>query len=292
MYARKIAQLAPINDRRHMRRGCGTLSYRRNRKRSRKAPVVREIQISRHRQLFLLFLFVVSQFFFLQASMFEVRDVSVQGGKEISESTIRKAMNLPEGSRYWDISPAALQTDILELNGLETATVNVLFPGRVAVSVSEREPVFTVASLARTAHPFTVDKEGVILAEGKGPKGSLLIILGRSPRIGGRLSAAELEVCNYLRTHLRPAVAARLEHVRFGERGEVTLRLKYRDGIIPVRLGQPEKLSYKLFLLEELIASLKAESAVVVSIDLRFSTPIVRQPFAKPTPVEGETPPE
>lgn len=288
MYARKIAQLA--DTRRHMRRGCGTLTYRRNRKKSRKAPVVREIVVTRHRQLFLIFLFAVSQFFFLQSSMFLVREVSVKGEKEIAEASILEAMGLRKDATYWDLSPKNLRTDILdEVNGLEAAKVEVVFPGRVAVKVAERKPIFTVSSLARTKHPFTVDRHGVVVAEGSAPNGSLKVILERNVKVGGLLSADELEVCTYLKSHLRPALAKRLDHVRFDNRGEVTLHLAYRDGKVPVRLGRAEKLTYKLVLLEELLASLQSESAEVVSIDLRFSAPIVRQPYTRPS--TPETPP-
>lgn len=251
--------------------------------------MVREIVVTRHRQLFLIFLFVVSQYIFVQSSMFTVRDISIKGQSEIKEASILKALGLSPDTRYWDLSAENLKADVLEVNGLASASVDVVFPDRVQVSVAERKPVFTVSSLARTKHPFTVDKEGVVLAEGRAGKGSLQIVLGRNVRVGGRLSANELEVCNYLRSHLSPTLKSRLDSLRFGDHGDVTLRVAYRNGKIPVRLGRPEKLAYKLFLLEELLASLKAENANVVSIDLRFSTPIVRQPYTKPA--EPEAPP-
>lgn len=251
--------------------------------------MVREIVVRRHRQLFLVFLFAVSQLFFMQSSMFTVRDISVKGESAVSEGVILAAMGLPEDASYWDLSAQNLQADILELNGVESAKVDVAFPGRVSVSVAERQPIFTVCSIARTKQPYAVDKFGVVVSEGKAPDNALRVVIDREVKVGGLLSADELEVATYLRSHLRPAIASRLESVRFDDRGDVTLRIAYRHGKIPVRLGRPERLSYKLFLLEELLASLKAESAEVVSIDLRFSNPIVRQPYTKP--VEAETPP-
>ncbi len=284
MYARKLAQLA--DTRRHMRRGCGTLTYRRNRKKSRKAPVVREIQISRHRQLFLVFLFSVSQFFFLQSSMFVVSDIAVKGGNTVKETAIRKAMNVKSGARYWELSPQGLQEDILGLHGLEAAQVNLLFPGKLDVTVSERRPLYTVAASAEPGQTYTVDKDGVVLAKGQtGPK-SLQLLVDRVPRVGGRISSNELEISAFLHGHLSQSIRDRLVSVNFDGRDEVTMRIKYRDDSIPVRMGRGERLSYKLFLLEELLASLKAESAPVLSIDLRFSTPIVRKPYKKPEPLE------
>lgn len=283
VYARKLAQLA--DTRRHMRRGCGTLTYRRNRKKNRKAPVMREVQITRHRQLFLVFLFSVSQFFFLQSSMFIVRDVSVEGQSTVKEKAIRKVMNVSQDSRFWEISPEAMQADILGIHGLESVDVNLHFPGQLKVQVAERKPVFTVASVSDPKNTFTVDKSGVVLAKGNIGKQSLQVLVDRTPKVGGRISADELEIATYLQGHLSKGLRDRLVSTSFDARDEVTLRVKYRDGSIPVRLGRGERLSYKLFLLEELVTSLKNEGAHVLSIDLRFSTPIVRKPF-RPAKVE------
>lgn len=283
MYARKLAQLA--DTRRHMRRGCGTLTYRRNRKKNRKAPVVREIQVTRHRQLFLVFLFSVSQFFFLQSSMFVVRDVSVEGHSAVKEKAIRKVMNVGQDSRFWEISPEAMQADVLAIHGLESVDVNLRFPGQLDVQVTERKPVFTVAAVSDPKNTFTVDKSGVVLAKGTTGKGSLQVLVDRTPKIGGMISSDELEIATYLQGHLSDGLRERLVSTSFDARDEVTLRVKYRDGSIPVRLGRGERLSYKLFLLDELLASLKTEGAHVLSIDLRFSTPIVRKPY-KPAKVE------
>ena len=274
-----------------MRRGCGTLTYRRNRKKTRKAPVVREVQVTRHRQLFLVFLFSVSQFFFLQSSMFVVRDVSVEGYSAVKEKTIRKAMNVASDVRYWEISPEDMQSDILTIHGLEGANVDLVFPGQLAFQVSERKPLFTVAAASDPKSTFTVDKTGVVLAKGHMGKGTLQVLVDRTPKIGGRISSDELEICTYLQGHLSKALQERLLSTTFDERDEVTLRVKYRDGSIPVRLGRGERLSYKLFLLEELLTSLKTEGAQVLSVDLRFSTPIVRKPF-KPAKVEEAPPAE
>lgn len=274
-----------------MRRNVGTLTYRRNRRKSRKAPVVREGHSSRHRQLFLVFLFVVSQFFFLQSSMFVVNEVTVNGQSVVDEATILKAMGIEEQARYWELSPEGLQTGILALNGMESAKVDVVFPGRVSVNVAERKPIFTVASRGSSSKLFSVDKDGVVVGEGAAPDNALRVLLDRPVRVGGFLSANELEVCAYLKTHLTKGTRDRLESVRFDDNGDVTLRVAYLNGKIPVQLGRPEKLSYKLFLLEELISSLKQESAEVVSIDLRFSTPIVRQPVQLQKAADSEAPP-
>lgn len=282
LYARKISQIA--DSRRHLRRGCGTLTYRRSRKKGRKAPVTRtrEVTATRHRQLFLVFLFAVSQFFFLQSSLFVVRDITVEGQKKTDKKTILQAMGLGEDARYWSLSPNDLTNEVLELHQLESASVEVLFPSRVSVTVRERQPVFSVASIGKSQHAFLVDKDGVILGAGKAPAGAVSMVVDRPVKLGGQLTNDELEVATYLQTHLRPTLAKRLERIKFNKRGDVALRIRYGTGGFWVRLGRPEKLSYKLVLLEELIASLKAESADFASIDLRYSTPVVRKKFQAP----------
>ncbi len=285
MYARKIAQIA--DSRRHLRRGCGTLTYRRSRKKGRKAPVTRtrEVKVTRHRQLFLVFLFAVSQFFFLQSSLFVVRDITVEGHAKTDKKTILQAMGLGDEARYWTLSPTDLAREVLELHQLESANVQVLFPSRVSVTVRERKPAFSVASIGRSQHAFLVDKDGVILGEGKPPAGFVKMIVDRPLKLGGQLTNDELEVATYLHSHLTPTLAKRLDRIKFSKRGDVALRIRYGKDGFWVRLGRPEKLSYKLVLLEELIASLKAESADFASIDLRYSTPVVRKKFQAPPTV-------
>lgn len=252
--------------------------------------MAREVVSTSHRPLFLVFLFVVSQFFFAQSSMFKVQDVRVTGSTKFPESAVLAAMDLGPESTFWDLSAERLESNILDLHGVESAEVTVAFPNRVDVRVSDRQPLFTVSSLATTRQPFSVDKTGLILGRGEAPPGSLRLVIERDVRAGGRLSGNELEVALYLKDHLRPFLLQRLGQVRFDERGEVTLMVSYQSAKIPVRLGRAERLSYKLFLLEELLASLKAESAKVVSIDLRFSTPIVRQPVVKSATPEASPP--
>lgn len=226
-----------------------------------------------------MFLFVVCQLIFVGSSIFQVHDVSIKTEEGLPESVIRQAMDLGPKPRYWDMSAANLEAGIQELDGVESAKVDVGFPGSLSVMVTERKPLYTVSSAATTSHPFTADKAGIVLGPGHAPTGALSVIVARPVKKGGRLSPRELRVLDRLQAHLTPELQAKLDTVSFDSHGDLLLRLKHKQGLLPVRLGRPEKLSYKLFVLEELLDSLKREGSEVVSIDLRFTTPIVRGPF-------------
>ena len=76
--------------------------------------------------------------------------------------------------------------------------------------------------------------------------------------------------------NIRPSFI-KIRAIKLGVTGEVAFRMKYGNDNIWVRLGRPEKLQYKLFLLNELLAKLEKEKSKVESIDLRYSAPVVKK---------------
>lgn len=278
MHARRIAQIA--DSRRHLRRGSGSLTYRRAKKKSKKPNSHREIKISRKGPLFLMMLFFVSQYFFLQSSLFQVSDVVVEGNEVVPLDSIRANLGLSEHTRFWEVSPQTLKGSVLELHRLQDAEVAMAFPGRVRVKVQERAPAFSAAALGSERQWYAVDRDGVILNQRAPEKGAFKVLLDRPLRVGTQLSAKELEVILYFQKSLKPSLRQRLRTVKLNKRHEVALKISFKNKYLWVRLGRPEKMGYKLFLLEELLNQLKKERSQVASVDLRYSTPVVR--LAKP----------
>lgn len=276
MYARKIAQISET--RRYARRNAGSLSYRRQRKASVDSQAIRERGTSRHRQLFLVFLFTVCQFIFLQSSIFSLKDITIEGDRAISKEVIRGAMDLGDSPSYWSLAPQDIQSSLADLQGVESARVKLGFPSSLSVTIIERKPVYRICWVAAAHTAYGVDREGVIVADEPPQAGPISIALQRPVRVGGRLSPSELKVLEFFSKNAANPLLTDIKLIEFSNDGEVTLRFAYKTLTIPIRLGRPEQLGYKLFVLQELMSSLKAERAVVLSIDLRFTTPIVRTP--------------
>lgn len=274
MHARRIAQIA--DSRRHLRRGSGSLTYRRAKRKSKKPLAHREIKISRKGPLFLMMLFFVSQYFFLQSTLFQVSDVVVEGNEVVPLDSIMANLGLSEHTRFWEVNPVGLKGSVLELHRLQDAEVSMAFPGRVRVKVQERAPSFSAASLDDENKWYAVDQDGVILNQRAPEKGGFRVMLDRPLRLGAQLSAKELEVILYFQQSLKPTLRDRLRTVKLNKRHEVALKISFKNKYLWVQLGRAEKLSYKLFLLEELLTQLKREQAQVASVDLRYTAPVVR----------------
>ena len=273
MYARKIAQIA--ESRRHLRRDCGSLTYRRPKKRARKSSSKREITFSRRRPLFLVFLFLVSQYFFLQSPLFEFQDVEIDGAEEVAGSVIESKLGLAKGANYWELSEESLEANIESMYRVEDAIVNVEFPSRVEVTVLEREPSFYVAYRGDAGKWFSADDEGVILDGSAPPEGTLKFFLSHPIKGGMNVRASDLQVVRFFQDTLKGELRERVRAINIGKKREVTLKVSYTPQPLWVRLGRPERLEYKIFLLRELLSQLAKDKVDVRSIDLRYSAPVV-----------------
>ena len=274
MHARKISQIA--ESRRHLRRDSGALTYRRAKKKPRKANAKRERTFCRRRPLFLIFMFVVSQFYFLQSPLFQFNDVQIEGEKSVSEEDIESNLGLAETTSFWDVSDVALEENLMMMHRLREAQVDRSFPGRVSVTVSERKPAYFAAFIGNTKTWCSIDSDGVVLDETQANGDHLRILLSHPVRPGGQVRSSDLKAIRFFEDNLKGKLREQILAIKLGANGEVAFRMKYGGNPIWVRLGRPEKLSYKLFLLQERMVKLTNDKSAVESIDLRYSAPVVK----------------
>lgn len=275
MYARKIAQIA--ESRRHLRRDCGSLTYRRPKKRSRKVQAKQTVSYSRKKPLFLIFLFFVSQFFFLKSSLFSFRELEVKGASSVDTVDIEKKLGLSDSSTYWDLSEGSLLANLQSLHRLNGATVSVEFPGRVQVMVSERKPSFFVAYRRDARKWFSVDSDGVVLDIDKPQKGALKFYLPHPVKGGTQVREGDLQVVRYFQDQLSEDLKKRVRAINISNGQLLALKVIVGKRPVWVKLGRAEKLGYKLFLLQQLLTQLSKEKSIITSIDLRYSAPVVRK---------------
>lgn len=280
MYARKVSQIA--ESRRHLRRDCGSLTYRRPKARSKKGSHKREITFSRKRPLFLMFLFFVSQFFFLKSALFEFHEIKVEGAESVSESMVLEKLGLGDSKSYWDLSAASLEENLEGVHRLEKATVELVFPGRVEVSVTERQPSFYVTYRKKANKWFSSDASGVVLKNEYPPEGAIKFILPHPVKDGIHIRKKDLQVVRFFQDSLSPELRKTVRAINIGKKRQITLKVLLGKSPVWVRLGRPEKLEYKLFLLSRLMRQLVKDKAEIRSIDLRYSAPVVRKSAQEP----------
>ena len=283
LHARKISQIA--ESRRHLRRDSGALTYRRAKKKARKAAAKRERTFSRKRELFLVFMFLISQFYFLQSPLFQFNSVEVEGATKVSAKDIEEMLDLGATTTFWDVDDSGLEQNVMFLHKLEQADVELSFPGRVEVTVSERQPAYYAAYIGNTSSWYTVDTNGVVLESAPATVKHLRVLLPHPVRPGANVRSSDLKVIRFFQDNSKEPLRNQIRAIKLGVTGEVAFRMKYGNGNIWVRLGRPEKLQYKLFLLSELLSKLEKEKSTVESIDLRYSAPVVK----KSGPVEPDS---
>ncbi|HIB66955.1 MAG TPA: FtsQ-type POTRA domain-containing protein [Phycisphaerales bacterium] len=273
LYARKVAQIA--DSRRHLRRDCGSLTYRRPKKKARKAHSARERTFSRKRPLFMMLLFFVSQYFFLQSPLFQFREIKIEGNNHLESAVFEEKLSLSPSFSYWNLSPESLEESLTSLHRLEDASVSVDFPGQVNVKVSERKPSFFVAYRRDQKHWFSVDETGVVL-EGQQPKSGLKFLLPHPIKGGTKVRPKDMQVVRFFEDHVDGPLGKQIRAINISNTRQVSLKVLIHKRPVWVRLGRPERLEYKLFLLSELLGQLAKEKVEIKSIDLRYSAPVVK----------------
>jgi cell division septal protein FtsQ len=226
-------------------------------------------------------MFLVSQFYFLQSPLFQFNDVQIEGADSLSESDIESTLGLVDTTSFWDVSNASLQQNLMVMHKLREAQVEMSFPGRVSVTVNERKPAYYAAFIGNTKAWCSVDSDGIVLDKADANSQHLRILLAHPVRPGGQVRKSDLKVIRFFEDNLTGKLREQVMAIKLGVTGEVAFRMKYGGKPIWVRLGRPEKLSYKLFLLQQMMTKLTKDKSSISSIDLRYSAPVVKKADVK-----------
>ncbi len=229
-----------------------------------------------------MMLFFVSQYFFLQSPLFEHQTVSVSGNESLPQNLVEKKLGVKHGMNFWELSEQSLEENLKALHLVDDASVSLVFPGEVRVNVSERKPSFFVAQKDPKPKWFSTDQEGVVLMSGAPKEDALKVLLPHPVKDGTHLRTDDLQLVRYFQDSLSPELRSRVRAIEIDQGGQISLKTIVGANPVWVKLGRAERLEYKLFLLSELLAQLSKEKQAILSIDLRFSAPVVRKKVAPP----------
>jgi len=223
----------------------------------------------------MMLLFFISQYFFLQSPLFNYRELEIEGANRVKESLIESHLGLQGTDSFLSLSPNDLEQNLSDLHRLKAATVTLDFPGRVQVQVAERRPAFFAAFRGEKQAWYSVDSEGIILEEVPTPAEGHKFFLSHTVREGQKVRPKDLEVVRFFQDQLKGELKKRVRVVNISQTRQLALKVVLGKNPVWVRLGRPEKLEYKLFLLNELLRQLDSEKDDIRSIDLRYSAPVV-----------------
>lgn len=201
--------------------------------------------------------------------LLHVRSFKVVGAERTEQAAVIDALALAdEGKNLLLISPGELTSRLEELPWVARATVERVLPGTVKVRIVEREPAFI---LAIDAARWTIDSEGMVLAEGKAERG-LPVLTGVEVghvEPGDVLKTPEAEDALEAYSALPRGVRKRVASILAPTSELISFRLTEGPEI---RYGAARQMNAKATVLRALLKRLKKEGRAPSYVDVRVPT--------------------
>ncbi len=207
-----------------------------------------------------------------RSPVLDVDEVRVTGAERTLLATLIEAGKLEPGTAMVDIDPSAAVTALEALPWVETATVERLWPGSVAIGVAERSPVVGLA--LPDGRWSLADATGRVLEWQDGPPAGLPHVhdAGRIPQPGNQLegpAAGAARVAAALPGSLRTLVGGVNIRGRF-------IELALNAGGV-VRLGSPDReVSEKLRAAATVLKRVGPENVAVLDVTVPRSPVLAR----------------
>lgn len=230
----------------------------------------------RSRHCFLALIFLVAQGIFFFSSLFQVQSIQIAGLETLKASQVKQQSGLKAGTLLWMAPPTRVAERIAELQNVQRASVQYVLPGRVRITVEERQPAYQVASNTPRPVWYAVDREGVVLRRIKGTNNDLpRFKIEQRVEVGQHLHPALMATCAEACDRFEGQFPAAVWYYTLDQRGNLSLRTFNRQYPVDVQLGSLENLDQKIEILKALTNSV-LQKELVTAIDLRFPAPVVR----------------
>ncbi|MGQ9823883.1 MAG: cell division protein FtsQ/DivIB [Desulfotomaculales bacterium] len=223
--------------------------------------------------LFFILLSVLAAYVLLVSPLFAVREVRVEGNRELTAGEIIACAGVTTGTNIFKEDLRAAKARIENLPAVKEARVVRELPGRVVVRVTERKPL----ALVQTGDGFiAVDGEGVNVRSARiGEKGLPVltgIALNEVPPPGGVLADGNVPVLLRVIENLPAEVVENLSEVHREDDGRIVL---YTLGGVRCLLGFPEDARKKGELLLSVLKELQGKRVEYIDLSLPAS-PVVK----------------
>lgn len=220
--------------------------------------------------------------------LFSLQSVSVTGNTAVPASDILQRIGLVSGDNVFRVNAGRIRESLRRDPRIEDASVAMVFPHRVIISVHERSPV---AALAIPGGYVLLGADGVVITRAQNPAPYLPLHVARLglpalgagtiiPSAGARLGAAAASI-------LPAPLRAEAAEIRVDAGDEVVITT--RDGV-DVRVGGRDGVAERLALVPDVLAAVRARGLRVQYVDLRFPGSVIVKPVDGTSPLVGTEP--
>lgn len=236
------------------------------------------------RKISLLVLFGIAQGLFFFSPLFRLAEIDVQGLDRLSRPSVIRQASLAPGSYLWALSPRGISERLQKLPEVQSASVRMAVPGKVTLAIRERQPVALLSRAGGPSLPYEVDAEGVIL--GRVRQGGKLPHLRVEHPIPptGRIDPTPILIAMKARTWVEASLRTPILSYEIDDLQTVTVSTRFLGTPLSIRMGTLQNMDYKMHILRAIMERLEKEKRPALTIDLRFSSPVVRPLRPEPDP--------
>jgi cell division protein FtsQ len=229
--------------------------------------------------LFLLFLAILSGYYFLNSAFFALQQIEVRGNNAVSKETIVEQSGLAPGVNLFKIDTKAVSNKIQMLPSVKKVEVKRRLPSTLLLQITERTPIALVVSPDGF---LQIDDEGVYIKKVQDFKDLHLPVVSGVPLEnnlgpGSRLSKPGLSAALRLIQMMDKVLKENVTEIIAPS--PQTITLKTLQGV-EIRFGEPEEMERKVKIIEELLLQNGAiiNNQTVEYIDLRYNTaPVIKR---------------
>lgn len=191
-----------------------------------------------------------------------LEEIRVTGAERLEEPRVRAATGLDLGTSTLRLRLGRVEERVAALPAVREVSARRLDPLTVLVEITEREPALVVTG---PGGPVLVDREGVVMAEGRVEGLPRIRIDGRTPRPGARV-AEEPALHNAFRVWRGLSGPLRTDVVRYEASGPEDVVLRLESGVA-VRFGRATRVDEKVRALGAILEDVG--DAEISAIDVR-----------------------
>ena len=215
-----------------------------------------------------------------------IESIQIDSNLAISDEEILQIAGVSLGTPYFAVDTESAVTELEALPAVRSASVDVLFPNRVAITVTRRQPLAVAMADSSTGTlPLVFDSEGVVFAVGDGVQEvELPVISGLrfvDPQPGVRMPELVREFLQQVQAirMTDPALLGLFSEFRIIRKNEYVYEVVLYPMHYPVgvRIGtsfEPEMIEYVMMMLDVLQTEGRLQS--VAEIDFRGGEAVLR----------------